>query len=161
MFYNTEVAWKYKMSSMQAALGLAQLERIEELVVRKREIFEWYRDALGGIAGVQLNQEAPNTRNAYWMVTAILDPSLGLPKERLMEQFSAEGIDTRPFFHPLSSIPAYATGSESAKARQRNKVSHRISPCGINLPSGLNLQPEQVKRVAAAFQAILSRARSS
>ncbi|MBL9171089.1 MAG: DegT/DnrJ/EryC1/StrS family aminotransferase [Verrucomicrobiales bacterium] len=157
MFYNTEVAWKYKMSSMQAALGLAQVERIEELIVRKREIFSWYRDALGGIPGVQLNQEAPQTRSAYWMVTAVLDPSLGLPKEQLMEQLSAEGIDTRPFFHPLSSIPAYAASAEAEKARQRNRVCYRISPYGINLPSGLNLQPEQVKRVSEAFKKILSR----
>jgi perosamine synthetase len=157
MFYNTEVAWKYKMSSMQAALGLAQLERIEELIVRKREIFSWYREALSGIPGVQLNQEAPHTRSAYWMVTAVLDPSLGLPKEKLMEQLSAEGIDTRPFFHPLSSIPAYAASPEAEKARQRNRVCYRISPYGINLPSGLNLQPEQVKRVSEAFKKILSR----
>ena len=71
LFYNTEVGYKYKMSSMQAALGLAQLERIEELVDRKRQIFSWYQAELDFIPGVSLNYEPPNTKNTYWMVTVI------------------------------------------------------------------------------------------
>ena len=80
-FFNERIAYKYKMSSMQAALGLAQLERIDELIARKREIFSWYRRELEGIEGVTLNHEAPGTMNTYWMVTAVLDEKYGLKKE--------------------------------------------------------------------------------
>ena len=112
MFWNGEVAYKYKMSSMQAALGLAQLERLEELIARKRETFAWYREELDGVAGVTLNAEAEGTRNVYWMVTVILDATLGIEKEPLMANLKEQGIASRPFFYPLSSLPAYAGQTE-------------------------------------------------
>ncbi|HBO77312.1 MAG TPA: glutamine--scyllo-inositol aminotransferase, partial [Cupriavidus sp.] len=77
MFMNREVGYKYKMSSMQAALGLAQTERIEELVARKRVIFGWYREELGDCEEVMLNHEAEGVRSSYWMTTAILPDRLG------------------------------------------------------------------------------------
>ncbi len=77
MFQNAEVGYKYKMSSLQAALGLAQIERIDALVERKREIFGWYREELGDCEGIVLNQEAQGVHNSYWMVTAILPQWLG------------------------------------------------------------------------------------
>lgn len=156
LFHNTEVAYKYKMSSMQAALGSAQLERVEELVSRKREIFAWYAEELAGLPGVTLNYQAPGTKNTYWMVTAVLAESLGLRKERLMELLAAEGIDCRPFFHPLSSLPAYAGLPQAELARSRNRASYAISPYGINLPSALNLTREQIRRVAVALRDVLA-----
>jgi perosamine synthetase len=159
LFHNIEVAYKYKMSSMQAALGTAQLERVEELISRKREIFGWYADELMGLPGVTLNYEAPGTKNTYWMVTAALAPALGQRKERLMALLAAEGIDCRPFFHPLSSLPAYAGSAQAQAARVRNSVSYALSPFAINLPSALNLTQGQVRRVANALRAVLMPAR--
>ncbi|MEA2235599.1 MAG: perosamine synthetase [Thermoanaerobaculia bacterium] len=147
MFFNREVAFKYKMSSMQAALGLAQLERVDELVDRKREIFQWYREKLADRPELTLNDEAPGTKNAYWMITVIVDPELGVSKEELIHQLREADIDTRPFFHPLSSIPAYAGSPSAIGARERNPVAYRIAPYGVNLPSGLNLTKEDVLRV--------------
>lgn len=155
MFWNTEVAYKYKMSSMQAALGLAQLERIDELIARKRQIFEWYREQLGSVEGITLNYEAPDTKNSYWMVTAVLDPSLGMEKERLMVLLSERGIDSRPFFYPLSSLPAYEGLEQAQKARQRNHASYQTSPYAINLPSALNLTKEKVRYVCGVFKEVL------
>ena len=160
LFHNTEVAYKYKMSSMQAALGTAQLERVEELVARKREIFAWYAEELTGLPGVTLNYEPPGTKNTYWMVTAVLDEALGLRKERLMGLLASEGIDCRPFFHPLSSLPAYARSPQAEAARARNSVCYALSPFAINLPSALNLTREQIQRVAAALRAVLASART-
>lgn len=151
-FYNTEVAYKYKMSSMQAALGLAQLERVEELLQRKREIFEWYQTALAGVTGLTLNAEPVDTRNSYWMVTVILDPQLGLRKEELIRMLSEKGIDSRPFFYPLSSLPAYAGLAQTQEMQERNRVSYTISPFGINLPSALNLTHAQVQFICATLQ---------
>jgi perosamine synthetase len=144
-FYNTEVAFKYKMSSMQAALGLAQLERIDELVDRKRLIFEWYRAQLGAEPGITLNGEAADVKNTYWMVTAVLDPSWGVDKLALMERMAEKGVDCRPFFHPLSSLPAYADLPHAAACREDNAVSYAIAPWAINLPSALDLTEEQVR----------------
>ena len=155
MFWNTEVAYKYKMSSLQAALGLAQLERIEELVARKRQIFGWYQQELSGLDGLTLNYEAPGTKNTYWMVTMILEPSLGIKKEQLITLLSERGIDSRPFFYPLSSLPAYRHLKQAQCASQRNKVSYEINPYGINLPSATNLTEEKVKYVCDTLRDIL------
>ena len=154
-FKNTEVAFKYKMPPVAAAIGLAQVERAEELVARKREIFDWYRKSLAGVEGLTLNHEPANTKNTFWMVTAVLDPMLEWPKEKLMMALDAEGIDSRPMFHPLSSLPAYDGQAEAAVARKRNQVSYRLSPWGINLPSAMNLTREQVQRVTDTLRRIL------
>jgi perosamine synthetase len=157
-FFNHEVAFKYKMSSMQAALGLAQVERAEELVGLKRQIFAWYADALRDIPEVTLNPEPAGTRNSYWMVTAVLDPSLGLKKEALSQQLAARGVATRPFFHPLSSLPAYELLPEGEAARRRNNVSYEISPHGINLPCALTLTHKHVERVCQELRGVIAAA---
>jgi len=155
MFFNREIGYKYKMSSMQAALGLAQLERIDELVGRKREIFRWYLERLGDVDGVTLNVEAPDSKSIFWMVTVVLDPKLGMKKEEVIAHLACSGIDTRPFFHPLSSLPAYAGLSGVENARRENVVSYSIAPYGVNLPSGLNLTPDLVDRVCESLRQIL------
>ena len=126
-FRNTEVAYKYKMSDIQAALGLAQLERIDELVGRKRRIFGWYRDRLDG----RMNSEAPNVFNTYWMTTVLLDRF-----EELRDR-----MDCRPMFHPLSSLPAFSW----LPTRRLNPVAYGLR--GINLPSSLNMTEEDVEVV--------------
>jgi perosamine synthetase len=160
-FFNCEVAFKYKMSSMQAALGLAQVERAEELVGRKREIFGWYQDALAGIPGISLNATLPGTTNSYWMSTIVLDESLELPKEEFGRRLAERGVDTRPFFHPLSSIPAYGDCEEAEKARFRNVASYRLSPCGVNLPCGLSLTQSQASFVCDQVRAVLTESAGS
>ena len=155
MFWNTEVAYKYKMSSMQAALGLAQLEHINELIERKRQIFNWYQGRLGNIDGITLNYEAPDTKNTYWMVTIVLDKKFGLKKDVLMGLMAEKGIDCRPFFYPLSSLPAYQKLGQAKQARQRNKIAYKISPYGINLPCGMKMTKEKVGYVCDVLKSIL------
>jgi perosamine synthetase len=154
-FFNREIAFKYRMSSMQAALGLAQVERAEELVSRKREIFAWYLDELSGIPGITLNAQPVGVKNSYWMVTAILDGSLGLNKENVGEHLKRDGIDSRPFFHPLSAIPAYQDQPGIEQAKERNTVSYSISDRGINLPSSLSLTRNQVNRVTESLKRLV------
>ena len=156
-FLNREVAFKYKMPPVAAAIGLGQVERADELIYRKREIFEWYQEEFDGVEGITLNYEPFNVTNTYWMVTALIDPVHGLKKEELMAQLEGEGIDSRPMFHPLSSLPAYEGQAEAVIARQRNKVSYRLSPCGINLPSALCLDRLQVQRVAKTLCCLLGK----
>lgn len=155
MFWNTEIGQKYRMSSLQAALGLAQLERIDELVARKREIFGFYREGLKGIPGLTLNAEPPNTVNSYWMVTIVLDPKYKMPKEALMRELAPHGVDARPFFYPLSSLPAYSASRDAARARETNVVSYAISPYAINLPSASSITAEDALTVCRALRTVL------
>jgi len=140
-FVNTEVAYKYKMSSLQAAFGLAQLERIDELVERKRRIFTWYEEAAKGIGGIVLNHEPKGTLNSYWMVTAILDRKRGLDKTRV--------------------IATLANHPSRAPAQAANAVSYALGPYGINLPSALNLDEDTVRYVVDNLQAVLARERAA
>jgi perosamine synthetase len=155
MFWNRMIGHKYRMSSMQAALGMAQLERLPELIARKRAIFDWYRRDLGNVAGIRLNGEAADVFNVYWMVTVVLDPKLGWTKEKLVPSLRAHHIDCRPFFYPLSMQPAYQSFSTAVAARERNLVSYALSPYGINLPSALSLTEDQVAFVVSKLKMLL------
>lgn len=154
-FRSTEVAFKYKMSAMQAAMGLAQVERLDELLARKREIFAWYAEQLADVPAIGLNGEADGVINSYWMVTAIFPQHFRLDKPAIMAALRDRGIASRPMFDPLSDIPAFAAGPQAKAARARNRISYDIAPRGINLPSGFNLSREDVQRVCAALKNIL------
>jgi perosamine synthetase len=159
-FFNTEVAYKYKMSSMQAALGLAQLERIEELVQRKRDIFAMYQDAFSEVAGITLNAEPVGTKNSYWMITAVWDREFGKSKNEIVIAMRNGGVDVRPFFHPLSSLPAYATSARAIRAAETNKVSYDIGSRAVNLPSGFTLMREDIRHVRDALVKFLEMTRT-
>jgi perosamine synthetase len=152
-FHNLEVAFKYKMSSLQAALGLAQLERMGELLTKKRQIFAWYRERLAELAGTSLNAEPANTINSYWMVTAIFSNDWG-GKERVIRELAERGVASRPFFSPLSSLPAYDSNPKAATAAEQNATSYRLGPNGVNLPSALLLTEAQVERVCECLREI-------
>jgi perosamine synthetase len=154
MFWNTEIAYKYKMSSMQAALGLAQLERIDELVNRKRQIFSYYQSQLKDVPGLTLNCETPDTKNTYWMVTVVMNKKLGIKKEDLIGSLAEKGITSRPFFYPLSSLPAYGNLEQAKEAQKRNKNAYTLSPFGVNLPCGMNMTKERVVYVCDVLKSI-------
>jgi perosamine synthetase len=157
-FFNEEVAFKYRMSNLQAAMGMAQLERADELVARKREIFGWYRDELGHVSGAMLNAEPAGSVNSYWMSTLVWDRHLGLDKGEMMATLKGHGIDTRPFFHPLSSLPAYAHSSAARDARQANVHAYRVSPYGVNLPSSARLTRAEAAWVGEHVRRVLAEA---
>jgi perosamine synthetase len=155
MFCNEEVGWKYKMSAMQAALGLAQLERLDELVERKRRIFSWYVEQLSDWNAGRLNPDIFGLYNSYWMTTFVLDADIGLTKEELMPKLRAQAVDARPFFYPLSAIPAFRDTPEALAARGRNKNAYAVTPYGVNLPSALDLDGFDIERVCNALRAIV------
>ncbi|MDA4122209.1 MAG: DegT/DnrJ/EryC1/StrS family aminotransferase [Thaumarchaeota archaeon] len=156
MFRNVQIGYKYKMSNLQAAMGLAQLERIDELIEKKRLIFEWYRAELEDLKAVTLNHEDQHVKNTYWMVTIILDKRLGMKKEQLISLLWELGrIDCRPYFDPLSSLPAYYDNKQATVSRTRNKNAYEISQYGVNLPSALNLSEGQVRTVCRTLKRVL------
>jgi perosamine synthetase len=155
-FLNTEIAFKYRMSGVQAALGVAQMERIDELIAHKRAIFSWYRDRLSGLSGLTLNAEPANTQNSFWMVTIILDPSRGLDKFAMMAELDKRNIDSRPFFSPLSSLPAFDDRPSATRFVTPQDAGKVIAAYGVNLPSGYNMTEDKVDIVSGAVREILA-----
>ena len=155
MYWSHTIGHKYRMSSMQAALGMAQLERLPELISRKREILDWYRSELADLPSITLNSETADVLNTYWMVTVVLDPNLGWTKEKVILALREHDIDCRPFFHPLSMLPAYHSSPAAAAARARNSASYAVSPYGVNLPSALSLTEDDVAFVASKLKILL------
>jgi len=151
MFFNTEIAFKYKMSAVQAALGYSQMKRLEALVEKRRQTFAGYRRRLAGVPGVQLNVEPAGTYNCFWMPTVVIDEAYGLTRHDLMEAMDQRGIDTRPVFTPLSSMPAFADREPAQRHARANTVAARISRFGINLPSSGVTSEEDVERVSSAL----------
>jgi perosamine synthetase len=155
-FRNAEVAYKYKMSALQAALGLAQLERLPELVQRKRQIFSWYAEQLAAVPGVELNAERTGLVNSYWMSTVVLDPSFDIDKSRLGSAMLAAGINTRPFFEPLSALPAFVHHPAARSGSSSAPHAYRLARTGVNLPSALTLTDVDVKRVCDTLIDVLA-----
>ncbi len=154
LFRNAEVAFKYRMSSVQAAMGLAQTERLDDLTQKKRQIFAWYAERLGDMPGLSLNFQPERVKNSYWMVTAVLDPALGLNKSELKTLLEQRQIETRPFFNPLSSLEAYSGTVAAERAAESNPVAYALSPYGINLPSALCLTEADVDTVCGHLRTI-------
>lgn len=146
-FWVDEIGLKYKMSNIQAALGLAQLERASELVARKRQIFKWYREALADWNDISLNPQQSDTLNSYWMPTVVLGRTYQSTVDRRnawIDACVADGVEARPFFYPVSTMPMYTDASE-------NKVSRDLSASGINLPSNYEMTQADVKYVVATL----------
>jgi perosamine synthetase len=154
-FRSVEVAWKYKMSELQAALGRVQLARLGELIAKKREIFGWYAARLAD-TDISLNFERAGEHVTYWMVTAVLPAASELTPDAIRDVLDAADIATRPFFHPLTSIPAFAGTPAAQGACERNPVSYALARRAINLPSALLLTEDDVDRVCGELLALLN-----
>lgn len=157
IFYqNNEVAYKYKMSPVQAALGLAQLERVEDLVARKREIFAKYKNHLHNHPDITLNFEPSNVENSYWLTTVVINPDLNINKFELLKKMAEKHADCRPFFSPLTNLPAFADFPDQPRAQAANKTGYIIGENGINLPSAPTITDEQIQTVCDALATSLS-----
>ncbi|ESW59800.1 MAG: glutamine--scyllo-inositol aminotransferase [Rhodobacter sp. CACIA14H1] len=147
-FWPDEVGFKYKMSNIQAAIGLAQVERIEDLIARKRAILQAYRSRLALHQGVALNPEPPGTENGSWMPTVVFDRDLGITREDLQAAFKTADIDARVFFHPLSSLPMFDDVGGNGHAWD-------IPTRAINLPSYHDLTDQDIGRVVSVIERLL------
>ncbi|VFR55880.1 perosamine synthetase [plant metagenome] len=152
-FWPDMVGYKYKMSNIQAAIGCAQIERVEALIAGKRRVFEAYRSGLADLAGVSLNPEPLGTRNGYWMPTTVFAPELGITREHLQAVFGAENIDARVFFHPLSSLPMFTPAPGNAHAWD-------MPTRAINLPSYHDMSNDDLQRVIDVLRRVHAEARA-
>lgn len=143
-FWPETIGFKYKMSNVQAAIGCAQLERIDELIAAKRRVFRYYQESARGLA-LSMNPELPDTVNGYWMPTIVADAGIAFDREALISDFNANGIDGRVFFWPLSELPPF-------DRRPQNAVARSLSPRGVNLPSYHDLTDAEMDRVIASIK---------
>lgn len=150
-FFNEEIGYKFRLSNIQAAFGLGQMERLEEIVAKKRRIFQWYREELAGIEGLELNPELPGIRNNYWMVTPVLNACWEGGAKRLLAELEKRAISVRPFFYPCTELPVYAHCR-----REATPVAHELHECGLNLPCGAELSREEVHYICAHLRNILT-----
>lgn len=148
-FWPERVGFKYKMSNVQAAIGCAQMERIDELIAGKRRVFDHYREALRNLP-LSMNPEPAGTSNGYWMPTVVVDASIRFDREALLTAFRADNIDGRVFFWPLSSLPMF-------EVRPEHNVSHSLSARAVNLPSYHDLSGEDMDRVSALISSCFNR----
>lgn len=149
MFWINKTGWKYKMSNIQAALGLGQIERVDELIEAKRKIFGWYEEGLAGVRNITLNYEADWARSIYWMSSIVLDESAGITRDGLRDQLKTRNIDTRPVFPAISQYPVWP------REQAPQPTAKRIGDQGINLPSGHRLRREEVDYVCRTLREIL------
>jgi perosamine synthetase len=148
-FWPEAIGFKYKMSNIQAAIGCAQVERINELVTGKRRVFEYYSAHLGDLA-LDLNPEPAGTINGYWMPTIVVHRDVPFAREEVLAAFKENDIDGRVFFWPLSMLPMFERMPD-------NKVSYELHRRALNLPSYHDLKDSEMDRVIQILQAYLPR----
>jgi len=152
-FYHTELGHNFRLTNVQAAIGLGQLERIEESVQRKRWMGAAYTERLRDVPGLQLPVEEPWARNVYWMYGVVLDESTGLDAETFARRLAARGVMTRPFFLGMHEQPVFR--QMGLFLDEHYPVAERIARQGLYLPSGMTLTEAQIDRVCAAVRQAL------
>lgn len=143
-YFHEELAFNYRMTNLQAALGVAQLEQIEQFIARKRQIHAIYQERLGACVDVTLLGERPGYRGVFWMVSALLADE-SRDRDALLAALREQGIDTRPFFVPMSELPHLAGFRAVGATGDGCPIARRLSRTGFNLPTGCGLTNEQVR----------------
>ncbi len=145
-FVHRVLGFNYRMTNLQAAVGVAQVRRIDELVARKRRTAGRYRALLSGVPGLRLPPEASWASSVFWMFAMLVEEDFGMGRDELMRELAARGIETRPFFVPIHRQPLYGP----LLRNERHPVAERLAACGLYLPSGTGLTDAEIDRVTEA-----------
>ena len=149
-FYHTEIGYNFRMTNLQAAVGLAQVERIDEFIAIKTRLGECYRRLLADVPGVRFMPVKPWAKSVYWVYAVELDPKLGLEAVTVMERLRERGIGTRPFFLGLHRQPALREqGLFGEETYPHTDHAHRY---GFYLPGGLTLNEALVETIVGALR---------
>ncbi len=152
-FVHRVLGFNYRLTNIQAAIGLAQCEKVEEKIARKREIAAWYTAQLSGNPQLEIPYEASWARSVYWMYGVVLHETFGCSRDAAMQLLRRQGIETRPFFHPLHRQPVFFEQEDPRFPSTAGEfsVSERLGRQGLYLPSGLGLTREDVSDVVEAI----------
>jgi len=143
------IGYNYRMTNMQAAIGLAQLERIEWFIERRREVAEWYDISLKSLPVVK-PVEADWAKNSYWLYSICVDEKID--RDLLMNHLLERGVETRPFFYPMHQMPPYRDAVHEA-----TPIATKLGAQGLSLPSSANLSREDVAHIARALEECLAK----
>lgn len=154
-FVHERLGWNLRMTNLQAAVGLAQLERLDELVEHKRRMGARYTELLAGVPGLQLPLPATDyADNIYWVYGIVLKDDVPFDAEEAMRRLAARGIGTRPFFWPMHEQPVL---SRMGLFRgERYPVAERLARRGFYLPSGMALSEAQQERAAVVVRGLFA-----
>jgi len=154
-FVHDELGWNLRMTNLQAALGVAQLERLDEFVAIKRRMGARYNQLLAGVRGIQVQPaKTPYADNIYWVYGMVLDDDVPFDAREAMRRLAGLGVGTRPFFWAMHEQPVLR--KMGLFAADRHPVSERLARRGFYVPSGMALTPAQIERSAAAVKEILA-----
>lgn len=148
-YWHDRMGFNYRMTNLQAAIGCAQLEQVNEFLAMRRKLFEGYSARLGDLQGLRLNREAPGTTNSFWMICAEFDGIDADGRDAISAALRAKGVDTRPFFYPMSDMP-YLDGPADTP------VAHAVSARGINLPTYLGLTEDDLDTICDAVREVVA-----
>jgi perosamine synthetase len=146
-YWHPVLGYNYRLTNLQAAVGVAQMERVDAILADKLRIAQTYARGLARVRGIVLPPQAPWASNVYWLYSVIVDAQVyGRSRDELMAALRQDGIDTRPLFHPVHTQPIYRTG-------QHLPVAERLARDGLSLPSAVGLRQEDIQRVTDAIAA--------
>ena len=154
-FLHYELGYNYRLTNMQAAIGVSQIKRIEDIVDRKIEIGRYYQEQLSQIEGIQLQKQESWAKGVFWINGLVLDDSLNCTAEKFCDELRKLGVDTRPFFLGMHEQPVFA--SKGLFIGEKYPVSERIARQGFYLPSGLSLTIDQVDEVINSFKLVMEK----
>lgn len=153
-FYHTELGNNYRLTNLQAAIGVAQIGRIEEIIARKRWMGQAYTAQLQDLPGLQVPVEEPWARQVYWMYGIVLDEDTGLNADACASRLKKRGVETRPFFLGMHEQPVFH--NMGLFKGESYHVAERIARQGLYLPSGLTLTEEQLDQVCRAIEELMA-----
>jgi perosamine synthetase len=151
-YWHDIVGFNYRMTNVQAAIGVAQLEKMNGFVKKKRRIAEWYKERLKELEEkkfIKLHPEMKWAKCVYWMYSILLENKCRTSRNELAKKLDKRGIETRPFFNPIHRMPPYRTN-------ERLPIAEKLSQKGINLPSGLDLSENEINSIADIIKRCLA-----
>jgi perosamine synthetase len=153
-FVHAELGFNFRLTNLQAALGLAQIERMDEIVARKRRIGQAYTERLSEMPGIELQVQQPWARSVYWMYGLVLQSQTGLDAAEFARRLARRGVETRPFFVGMHEQPVLR--ERGLFQGERYPVAERLARQGLYLPSGLALDEPQIDQVCRAVREALA-----
>jgi len=153
-FRHDYLGFNYRMTNLQAAIGVAQVDKIDKIIEKKRYIAKRYNNGLCDLEGVTLPVEMPWAKNVYWMYSILIEREFGLSRDEVIEKLKEKGIETRTFFIPMNQQPVFR--KMGLFENKKCPVAEELSQKGLYLPSGINLSNEQIDYVIDSIKEIRS-----
>lgn len=144
-YWHPVIGFNYRLTNLQAAMGLAQLKKIKCIIKKKRQIAKTYNDLLQGTKGISLPPEMPWAKNVFWLYSILIEYNFRFTRNRLMQKLKENGVDNRPFFYPIHILPPYSRG-------EKYPIAEKLSKSGISLPSSPSLTKADIEKVVQLIQ---------